>query len=331
MVIRPTRPGASHTPAIGAANQASPGADPTAESGVAAPIDRTEVAPKVLQADQKIRTSSLSASGPTKTTIPDLLSDWKRSVLVAAAREAARAELMPEAQRLLDEAATQKGAPLADDEIEPIVDAFFERERGRLKTLQATHLQEFDKGPKERDRTIQRVVLEERPRVQALRDPFTPVALKDPTARAREVVLWENADAMVLVDLFATSPKALVIPKQPVMLALDAPDALLKDLALVAAHVSDALIDVSGAPPAGIWVNPPQDLTVRQMHVHVLPDLPDWLAFVGAGQASDASAQGGRRPVRAIQAAKDPQVLAQMQSFFQTLTKAIEQRLGPST
>lgn len=322
---RATTSGASRDARVpGAVAAADVASSKAAQDG----IDRTdESAPRTVAADLKLRTSALSASGPTKTQVPKLADDWRDAVVFAAARDAARQEMMPDAQHAVRALEKQHGVVFGESEVADIIDAFFESERGRLEALTLTHLPDLDGsrgGPKERERTIQRVIVDERPRVQALRDPFTPLALKDPAARANEVVLWENAGAMVLVDLFAPMPKALVVPKQPVMLLSDAPKKLVDDLALLAAHVSDAFIDVAGTPPAGIWVNPPQDLTVRQMHVHVLPALPDWLTFVGAAPS------GGHEPVRAIQAASDPHVHAQMLAFFQQLTAALERKLGPS-
>lgn len=316
-VARPTRAArsASSSPAAG---EAAGGIDR---------IDRIGV--RTVEADLKLRTSALATSGPTKTRVPDLLEDWKQAVVYAAARDAARAEMMPDARRTLRALEQQRGAAFDEDDVADVIEAFFDSERGRLDALTLTHLKDLDGsgpgGPRERERTIQRVLVEERPRVQQLRDPFSPVAQRDPAARAREAVLWENGDAMVLVDLFAPMPKALVVPKQPVTLASDAPRPLVDALARLAAHVSDAFMDVAGTPPAGIWVNPPQDLTVKQLHVHVLPALPDWLTFLGAAPPA------GHRPVRAVQAAKDPQVLLQMQAFFQQLTAALERRLGPSS
>jgi len=152
--------------------------------------------------------------------------------------------------------------------------------------------------------------------VMRKRDPFTPIAQHDPVARAKEKVLWENPRLMVIVDLFAPCPKALVVPKKQVTFPVEADQALLKELAQVAAHVSDAFSATTGAPPSGIWINPPQHLMVRQLHVHVLP------------QANDFS-DTGEPLMRA--AANDPKVRAQADAFFQKVTAAIAKSLGPSS
>jgi diadenosine tetraphosphate (Ap4A) HIT family hydrolase len=322
-VVPSSTPGAADPSGTsGTAGTSSAATNATSAPSAHAPVDATEPTPRTVDADFRARPSRLATSGATQTAVPKLFDDWKTSVVEATAREAARAEMMPEAQKALEGAEKQKGSALTDDEAEWVLDAFFDQERPRFEALQATYVKEFERTPATRERTIQKAVVDERARIQQLRDPFTPVAQKDPAARAKEVVLWENAGAMVLVDLFAPLPKALVVPKQTVTTPMDAPPGLLDDIALLAAHVSDAFMGVAGTPPAGIWVNPPQDLTVKQMHVHVMPDLPDWLSFLGVP---------AQRPMRAAHVARDPQLAAQMQSFFAQLTAALEQKLGPST
>jgi diadenosine tetraphosphate (Ap4A) HIT family hydrolase len=158
--------------------------------------------------------------------------------------------------------------------------------------------------------------------VEQRRDPFGPVAARDAQARAREVVLWESPQAMVLVDLFSAYPKALVVPKQRVMFPTEAPAALLDELARVSAHVSDAFVALGAAESARIWINPPHDLTVRQLHIHVMPALGNWRAFLALPPAP------GRRE-RAVDVMK--QAKSQMQQVFAQLTKVLEANLGPST
>jgi hypothetical protein len=88
---------------------------------------------------------------------------------------------------------------------------------------------------------------------------------------------------------------------------------VLSELARVAAHVSDAFMDVGGCPASGIWINPPQHLMVKQLHVHVSPKLPRFtqvpLPLVRADHASYAKAM----------------------ELFDKVTKSIESKLGPST
>lgn len=114
----------------------------------------------------------------------------------------------------------------------------------------------------------------ERPRVEQLRDPFMAVVRGDEEALAKETILWRNDKALVLVDAFAGSPKALVIPVEELLFPLDGDGELLAYLAQVAATVADAFADASGTKTESkIWINPPASLTVRQLHVHVQPRL----------------------------------------------------------
>ncbi len=273
-------------------------------------VDALEDKVVTTAADTRLRTSALASAGPTKTQVPDLVGDWRKALLESAAKDAARQEMWGDVEIALDRAEMQKGSPLDDDEREQVVDDFFDQNAARLHQLVLTYHADMQKNA---ERTVQKVISEERPRINTRRDPFTPIAQKDPQARAREMVLWESPQAMVLVDLFAPSPKALVVPKQPLMLPVDAQKPLLDELALLSAHVSDALNAAHKTPPAGIWVNPPQDVTVRQLHVHVMPDLPRWRDLLGVPNARDPAAR---------------QAVA---NFFDGVRTALETKLGPST
>jgi len=113
----------------------------------------------------------------------------------------------------------------------------------------------------------------QRDRVLRLKDPFMPIAHNDATARAKETVLWEDADTMVIVDAFAYGPKALVIPKAETLFPTDLDDGGMQRLAEISAKVSDAFVALGAKGPARMWVNPPSALTVRQLHVHVQPGI----------------------------------------------------------
>ncbi len=113
----------------------------------------------------------------------------------------------------------------------------------------------------------------QRERVSRMKDPFLPIAHNDPAARAKETVLYEDDADMVIVDAFSFGPKALVVPKVEMLFPVDATEAQLARLAEIAAAVSDAFIDNGAQGPAKIWINPPSALTVRQLHVHVQPQI----------------------------------------------------------
>lgn len=266
--------------------------------------------------DLRVRTGAIAGAGPTRTAVPDLIADWRTATLEATSHELAQQELMPELHQVLQSAARSNGGTLSPDDQAAIADTFFEQNDKRIRTLARTHLGDLTKTPKHIESTLSRVVLERRPRVQKKRDPFTPIAMNDPAARAKERVLWENPRVMVLVDLFAPCPKALVVPKKQMMFPVEADAATLTELARVAAHVSDALSDVTGAPPAGIWINPPQHLMVRQLHVHVLPQVND---YVDTGEPLLHAA------------ANDPSVMKKADALFAKVSGALSKSLGPSS
>ena len=113
----------------------------------------------------------------------------------------------------------------------------------------------------------------QRERVSRLKDPFMPVAMNDNSARAKETVLWEDDDTMVIVDAFAYGPKALVIPKQETLFPTDLNAEGMQRLGVISARVSDAFIALGAKGPSRMWINPPSALTVRQLHVHVQPGI----------------------------------------------------------
>lgn len=114
----------------------------------------------------------------------------------------------------------------------------------------------------------------QRERVSRMKDPFLPIARNDPAARAKETVLFEDDANMVIVDAFSFGPKALVVPKDEMLFPIDATTPQLERLAEISAAVSDAFIANGAQGPAKIWINPPSALTVRQLHVHVQPQIP---------------------------------------------------------
>jgi diadenosine tetraphosphate (Ap4A) HIT family hydrolase len=255
-------------------------------------------------------------AGPTTTAIPQLLADWKVAVYEAAAVALADQEVIaPALNKALDKAEGHKGEPLTRREergIEHKVRDSLDKEYGAAFKA---HHKDLTKSPSTKAQTERDVVLAERPRVAHLKDPFTPVIQNAPGSRANEIVLWESKNFLVVVDTFADSPKALVVPKTKVNLPVDAPQGLLDEAALVAAHVSDAFMRATGCKAAGIWINAPQNLTVAQLHVHVLPD-------VGPYTADGAMAK---------QFIEDPTARPQLEAWFGQIKGELASKLGPST
>jgi diadenosine tetraphosphate (Ap4A) HIT family hydrolase len=275
--------------------------------------------PDVFHASRDMRTRigvSAIQAGSTTTVVPRLLEGWRQSLLEAAAEDLADAEVLaPVRDQALADAAAHKGAPLSRQEARSVSRAVRKQHEAAYDDAKQHHHRDLSRSPAVMKQTERDVVLAHRPRIQQLRDVFTPVATRQPGARDLEIVLWESPRAMVLVDTFAPSPKALVVPKQPASLPTDLQPTELDELAALSAHVSDAFMRATGSQPAGIWVNPPQHLTVRQLHVHVLPDL-------GPYTADDA-------PARAF--LEDPHFRPQLEAFFDGVKQELVARLGPPT
>jgi diadenosine tetraphosphate (Ap4A) HIT family hydrolase len=253
--------------------------------------------------------------GSTTTAVPKLLDAWKAALYEAAAEDLAEAEVIaPVLDKALQRAEADKGEGLTRQEVRGLSKDVHKQLKGEYQAARDAHHQDLTKSPSSMKRTERDVLMEQRPRVAQLRDVFSAVAQNLPGARDREIVLWENKGVMVVVDTFAPSPKALVVPKDPMNLPVDAPKGVLDELAYVAAHVSDAFMRGAGSPPAGIWINPPQHLTVSQMHVHVLPDL---------GQFTQDGA-----PAKAF--LEDPQYKPQLVAWFDVIAKELAQKLGPA-
>ncbi len=271
-------------------------AEPAAENKSAAAADAFEAVSSA--ADVKAR------YGTTKSALPALLDDWRKAVVEASIEELGMAKISPRLDAALQQAEAQAGRPLDDDEQDQVVDPLINQLLPGAMQQVAPML---DGDPSKRQRTIQDALSRHGGRIARKRDPFTPVAQGDPAARARETVLWENPHVMVLADRFARSPKALVVPKKPMSFPTDASPAALKELARVAAAVSDAFGQATKSGPAEIWINPPQHLSVRQLHVHVQPGLPRW------------------------DTRKAPEKLARQQAlFWAQLGTTLAQRLGPA-
>lgn len=123
------------------------------------------------------------------------------------------------------------------------------------------------------------VAEKERARVSQLRDPFSPLAnvkCVDP-ARKGEVIVWEDDDALAIVDR-DNKRKILIVPKIKANFPFDLPRPMLAHLAKVAAATCDALLGsattaggIGSTASCDISVHPPAQLSVRQLHVHVLP------------------------------------------------------------
>jgi diadenosine tetraphosphate (Ap4A) HIT family hydrolase len=263
--------------------------------------------------DMRVRVGATALSGPTTTAVPKLVDDWRGALLQAAAEGRADDEIIaPALGPALQRAEQHKGEALSRREARGVEHDVRQQLKQPWDDAYGVHLADVTKSPAVKRQVERDVLLAERPRIAALKDPFTPVIHNAPGARDNEIVLWENHNAIVLVDTFAPSPKALVVPKTPASVPTDLSPTTLDELARVAAHVSDAFLRATGCPAAGIWVNPPQHLTVKQLHVHVLPD-------VGAYTADGA-------PAKAL--LDDAQLRPQLLAWFSVVERELATKLG---
>lgn len=127
------------------------------------------------------------------------------------------------------------------------------------------------------DDEVRNLVETERAVIAGKRDPFTPLAGLTCLQRSalNESVVWEDVSTMVIVDIYHSGPKLLVVPKTPGNFPTDFSMQEIERLGQVSAAACDSLVSVDGAnvlAPAGmchIYINPPAGLMLRQLHVHV--------------------------------------------------------------
>ncbi len=268
-------------PATAAADNSS-NAVGLADADRAAPTRSVGSAPTMnsITTDSAMPAAPISRSGiRSLTKVPDLLHEWHQSTVEAHIEHVAIGTFAHEIDLALTTAEAQVGRKLERPEVRYIRKQVIE---ANLPAAMAMVRPSMDGTDQKRDATFQAALTEMRPVVAGKFDPFTPVAQNDPQARAKETVLWENANVMVLTDPRSPSPKALVIPKTQVSLPNDASAATIKELQAVAAALGDAFADVfKSGKGADVWINPPHYLMVKQLHVHVQPNLQEWEKQVG--------------------------------------------------
>ena len=128
-------------------------------------------------------------------------------------------------------------------------------------------------GSSASDDSLRRVLDAARSHVRSLPDPFTRLAGMTSAERRNlnEIVVWEDADVMVIVDKPHTLSHVLVVPKKATMFLTDATPTVQRRLATVAGAAAAAF--PRGASCGGgavIRISPPSGLQLRQLHVHVM-------------------------------------------------------------
>lgn len=196
-----------------------------------------------------------------------ILADWRQATFDAAITGLAEAQLKPQYEAALSRYAQRAGRDLQDEEVMAVVEMVNERslEPARQRILA---------GKPDRKKLVDQALADARRELPKMKDPFTPVARGDVKARAKERVLYENQSLVVLVDRFAQTPHILVVPKQRASLPTEIKPAVLDQMGKVAEAVSEAFTALTRSAPSQAWVNPPQRLTISQVHMHVEPGLP---------------------------------------------------------
>ncbi len=100
-------------------------------------------------------------------------------------------------------------------------------------------------------------------------DPFQRVLDQDPAQLRKEKVLYQDADFLVVVDIFSKKPKALVVPVKYALTPEDMTDAEFKKYADLVAKVGDELQAAVGTGAPVAWINPPQRMRLGRLHAHV--------------------------------------------------------------
>lgn len=234
---------------------------------------------------------------------PDLLSDWHEAVVEAEVHLQASLRIEPQVAAALQKEELRLGRQLTRSETRAAADPVVKALLPAAVALVRPGLAGSDSL---KQATEVLVLARELPNVAQHPDPFMPIALSS-QARANERVVWESNEVMVLVDTFAPGPKVLVIPKTPMSLPTQATKGQLAELARVAATTSEVFRQLGAPRPASIWINPPQHLLVRQLHVHVHPRMGGW------GTDDKAVAQ------------------ARATKLYDALEKALQGLLGPTT
>jgi diadenosine tetraphosphate (Ap4A) HIT family hydrolase len=210
------------------------------------------------------------ASAATQVNAQQILDGWRASSFDAGVTLLARQQLQPEYDQAIDANAERAGRELTDDEVDLVM------EKVDDKLLDGARDQVFNSlksDPNAKTRIFNDAVADLKARAPKLRNPFAAIAAGDPKARAKETVLWENPQLMVLVDRFAPVPHVLVIPKAPALLPTDLPASALDEIGRVGKVASDVFTKMTGAKPSELFVNPPQLVTIGQLHLHVIPGL----------------------------------------------------------
>lgn len=257
------------------------------------------------------RTALHDAPAPA-TAVPALYQDWREATLQSAARAAARRLVADDVAHALQVAAGRKGAPLTRDEAAQATAEVFKAKKNDVDALYVELLAASKKSRHLEDKAIRDAVRAAEPRIAKRPDPFGDAF----AGGGGPAVLWRAPAWIVLVDVGADGAKALVAPRQHALFPVVAPERdprpvvaiaslesgrrLVDDLALLSAHVADAMIAAFGGTPEA-WINPPAGAAYGRLHAHVVVEGAPIDPFTG-GQ--DECVQKAYAPVRERLAAR---------------------------
>jgi diadenosine tetraphosphate (Ap4A) HIT family hydrolase len=210
------------------------------------------------------------AAATGKFTAAAIIATWKKATLQATVTAIAREQLRPQYDAAIQKQEKRFHHELTDDEKEIIVDRVNDKLLdGQRKQVMAT----VANDPAAQAKLINGAVANLKEHLGELKNPFKALARGSEEARKKERIVWEDRHVMVLVDLFADSPKVLVVPKASAATPLDVAPRVLDEVGKLAQASAQAFTRIAKAKPADAWVNPPQYLSVAQLHMHVQPNL----------------------------------------------------------
>ncbi len=261
-----------------------------------------------------LRNADAVAPAPTgAVTGKALLDGWKAAAYDEGISAIARTHLQPQYQAAVDAASKKLHRALERPELGEVLarvdKKLLEPERARVTAS-------LQNDAAARAKIVPDAVSDLQAHAGELRNPFAPLVAGDPVARARETVLFENSELMVLADKFCPSPKVLVVPKAPALTPLDVSSSTLDALARAARAASDAFSAAAGAPPSDVWINAPQVVTLAQVHVHVQPHLGRFVDSLTPAERGNETVAERR--------------VAQLQdAFWKKFEPELKARLGP--
>jgi diadenosine tetraphosphate (Ap4A) HIT family hydrolase len=205
-----------------------------------------------------------------------VLKDWVNALIEAAAEDFATAPYDSQIKTAVSVFEANKGAPCSREELLTLQNMVYNSHQSDINANMREFIQEHTASSTSVSKLIEQTLKKNSARIQKLRNPFDDVIQNKDGVRDQEVVLWEDKDHLVLLDTFAHNTfKTLVIPKRSVSVPTDLESSEVDRLETIASHVDQWIQqqfgDASSKVASPSWINPPQYLTVKQLHMHIQP------------------------------------------------------------